>query len=164
MLSRFQAAYATHLVSSIDQCSESAGFINDVSSFPAIAILSPEQTLLYRGAGERIYTITCVVRGYVRSTEETSIADSELLARQIEEATALFPRGFASAIIIQSGLVLTEALDMLVTEQIIAIARENKLDYVEAARVLTVSTDEGLMSPYGICDVGVEMIYVKPSD
>jgi hypothetical protein len=162
MLSRFQAAYTTHLVSQIDGCSETAGFINDVLSFPAIAVLRPGVTVTYRGAGEQIRTITCVVRGYTLSSEESSLRDVEALARDIEYQTSTFPRAFTAGIVVDAGLILTEALDVLVTEQLFQIARENRLDYVEAARVLAVTTDEGLFSPYGICDLEVEMTYVTP--
>lgn len=162
MLSRFQAAYTTHLVNSIAQCSASDGYIDDVNSFPAIAVLRPTLGVVYRGAGEQIRTINLLVRGYVRSSEETSINDSEILARDIERLTSTFPRAFTAGIVVDAGLILTEALDVLVTEQLFQIARENRLDYVEAARVLAVTTDEGLFSPYGICDLEVEMTYVTP--
>jgi hypothetical protein len=162
MLSRFQAAYTDHLVNSIAQCSASDGYIDDVNSFPAIAVLRPTLGVVYRGAGEQIRTINLLVRGYVRSSEETSINDSEILARSIEAATSTFPRTATAGIIVEAGLILTEALDLLVTEQLFAIARENRLDYVESSRVLTVATDEGLLTPYGVCDLEVEMIYVTP--
>ena len=162
MLSRFQAAYTDHLVNSIAQCSASDGYIDDVNSFPAIAVLRPTLGVVYRGAGEQIRTITCVVRGYTLSSEESSLRDVEALARDIERLTSTFPRAFTAGIVVDAGLILTEALDVLVTEQLFQIARENRLDYVEAARVLAVTTDEGLFSPYGICDLEVEMTYVTP--
>jgi hypothetical protein len=162
MLSRFQAAYTDHLVNSIAQCSASDGFIDDVNSFPAIAVLRPTLGISYQLSDEKIRTINLLVRGYVRSSEETSIADSEQLARQIEQLTSTFPRAATAGIIVEAGLILTEDLQFLVTEQLFQIARENRLDYVESARVLTVATDEGLLSPYGVCDLEVEMQYVTP--
>lgn len=162
MLSRFQAAYQDHLVNSIPDCSSVEGFINDVNSFPAITVLRPGNAVTYRGGNERIRTITALVRGYVRTSEETSIPDTEWLARQIEHYTATFPRTFTAGILVDSGILLAESLDQLVTEQLFALALENRLDYVESARVLVVSTDEGLLTPYGVCDLEVEMIYVTP--
>lgn len=163
MLTRFRRAYSEHLAQHIDQVSiNELGFIEDVNSFPTISVLNPSATTLYRGAGEQIRTLRFLVRGYVKTDEETSISASEMLARQIELYTATFPRAATAGIIVNAGLLLTEALEFLVTEQLIQIAIENRLDYVESARVLTVTTDEGLMHPYGICDLEVEMIYVTP--
>jgi hypothetical protein len=113
-----------------------AQFLDDVNSFPSVAILRPlisgksgEQhqnvssrraTVVRNAIGGRVTldALTLTIRGYTYTTIETSLDETEALARQIEQT-------------IQT---LSSPL-------------------IYSAKVLTVHTDEGLYAPYGICDV-----------
>ena len=101
------------------------GFIDQVSDFPAVALLRPSVERAYIGKRVTIDSFTFLVRGYVL-TDEDSISASEALARSIEQC-------------IQS---LNSPL-------------------IYSARVLTVETDEGLLSPYGMCDVACEVNWIN---
>ncbi len=101
------------------------GFIDQISDFPAVALLRPSVERAYIGKRVTIDSFTFIVRGYVL-TDEDSISASEALARSIEE-------------IIQS---LNSPL-------------------IYSARVLTVETDEGLLSPYGMCDIACEVNWIN---
>jgi hypothetical protein len=91
----------------------STGFINDVNSFPSIAILRPSITRQHIGDSARYDSYRFIIRGYVQ-TDENAISEADELARTIES-------------IIQS------------------------MQY--DIRVLSLETDEGLLEPYGMCDI-----------
>jgi hypothetical protein len=113
-----------------------AQFLDDVNSFPSVAILRPmiagksgEQhqnvssrraTTVRNAIGGRVTldALTLTIRGYTYTTMETALDETEALARQIE-------------MVIQT---LSSPL-------------------IYSAKVLTLHTDEGLYAPYGICDV-----------
>lgn len=101
------------------------GFIDQISDFPAVALLRPSVERANIGDRVTIDSFTFIVRGYVL-TNEDSISASEALARSIEE-------------IIQS--------------------LDSPLIY--EARVLSVETDEGLLSPYGMCDIACEVDWIN---
>jgi hypothetical protein len=101
------------------------GFIDQISDFPAVALLRPSVERANIGDRVTIDSFTFIVRGYTL-TDEDSIGASEALARSIEE-------------IIQS--------------------LDSPLIY--EARVLSVETDEGLLSPYGMCDVACEVDWIN---
>jgi hypothetical protein len=101
------------------------GFIDQVSDFPAVALLRPSVERAYIGKRVTIDSFSFIVRGYTL-TDEDSISASEALARSIEE-------------IIQS---LNSPL-------------------IYEARVLSVETDEGLLSPYGMCDIACEVDWIN---
>jgi len=102
-----------------------AGFIDQVSDFPAVALLRPSVSRAHIGDRSTIDAFSFIVRGYVLSDED-SIQDSETLARNIER-------------VIQS---LSSPL-------------------LYSARVISVETDEGLLSPYGMCDVACEVSWIN---
>lgn len=101
------------------------GFIDDVTDFPTVAILRPSISRQHIGDRSIIHRFNFIVRGYVR-TDEDSIAASEALARSIEY-----------------------------------ILQDLKSPLIYSLKVLSVETDEGLLSPYGICDIvcNVEWIH-----
>lgn len=101
------------------------GFIDQVNDFPAVALLRPSVSRAYIGDRKSVDRFSFIVRGYVR-TDEDSIESSEDLARAIERS-------------IQS---LSSPL-------------------IYDARVLSVETDEGLLSPYGMCDVSCEVSWLN---
>ncbi len=101
------------------------GYIDQVSDFPAVALLRPSVERAYIGKRVTIDRFSFVVRGYVL-TDEESIGASEALARSIEQCI--------------------QSLDS---------------SLIYSARVLTVETDEGLLSPYGMCDIACEVNWIN---
>lgn len=96
----------------------SDGYIDKVSDFPAVAILRRTVRRSNIGASVTLDSFEFIVRGYVYTEEDDSLAASEALARDIE-------------FVIQSI----------------------RSPIIYDAHVLSVETDEGLLSPYGMCDV-----------
>jgi hypothetical protein len=101
------------------------GYIDQVNSFPTVAILRPSIQRQHIGDAVKINVFSLVIRGYVL-TDEDSINASEALARDIER-------------IIQS--------------------LDSPLIY--SANVLSIETDEGLLSPYGVCDLACEVQWLN---
>lgn len=119
-------------------------FLDDVNTFPAVAILRPsisgklgEQhqnissrraTVARNSIGGRatLDSFTFTVRGYSCADLDDSITASEELARNIE-------------LVIQS---LSSPL-------------------IYSAKVIALHTDEGLYAPYGICDVQCEVEWIN---
>lgn len=101
------------------------GFIDQISDFPAVALLRPSVERANIGDRVTIDRFSFVVRGYVK-TDEDSISASEALARSIEETI--------------------QSLDS---------------PLIYSARVLSVETDEGLLSPYGMCDIACEVDWIN---
>lgn len=101
------------------------GFIDQVNSFPAVALLRPSVSRQHIGNRASIQRFSFIVRGYVLSDED-SILDSETLARAIERTL--------------------QSLDS---------------PLIYSSRVLSVETDEGLLSPYGMCDVVCEVDWIN---
>lgn len=102
-------------------------YLNDINDFPSICLGgTPSVDYVHYGNGQRLQTMRQLLRGYVRTTEEDSLIDSETLAANIESIV----NGFAESV-----------------------------PGVYDARVTQLSTDEGLLSPYGICDVLIEIRY-----
>lgn len=102
-------------------------YLEDINDFPTICLGgTPSVDYTHYGNGQRLQTMRQLLRGYVYTTEEDSLGDSEALARNIE-------------VIINSFT--------------------NTVSGVYDARVTQLSTDEGLLSPYGICDVLIEIRY-----
>jgi hypothetical protein len=104
-------------------------YLDDINDFPTITLTSPAaEDYLHSQSGQRIKTMRQFIRGYVYSTSEDSLSDSENLARDIETVVDNF-----------------------------AYLASNLQVY--DARVLSLTTDEGLLSPYGLCDLQVEISY-----
>jgi len=107
--------------------SRSYRFLEDINDFPTICFDKlPTETYSHFGDKRRLQTMQQQLRGYVLTTEEDSLSDSEELARRIEAIVNTF--------------------------------RPAELQVYDA-RVTRISTDEGLLTPYGICDVQVEISY-----
>lgn len=101
------------------------GFIDQISDFPAVALLRPSVERAYIGKRVTVDSFSFIVRGYVL-TDEDSIGASEALARSIEQCI--------------------QSLDS---------------PLIYEARVLSVETDEGLLSPYGMCDIACEVDWIN---
>jgi hypothetical protein len=150
-----------HFVESIDQCTIVRGYIGDTHSFPAITLLNPRRSQQYYGTDERLNLLQLTVRGYISTSRETSIADTEMLVRQIETAIYSFPRSMASRIALAEALISTQDLLFIETQQLLLLVAHAGFIVAEEARVLAIETDEGLMAPLGICDIDMDIRYVS---
>lgn len=107
----------------------SSPYIDEINSFPSTTLirsgLSPASRT-HIGAGKTIDSLQYTVRGYVYTTIEDSLNDSEALARQLEKA-------------IQSI----------------------KSSEIYSSYVSSISTDEGLFAPYGLCDLKCVLEWVN---
>jgi hypothetical protein len=149
-----------HFADSIPGCEIVRGFISDTNSFPAIAILNPRRSQRFISSDERVNLINLTVRGYISTSRETAIDDTEAFVRQIESAIYSFPRSLASQIAIRERLLTTQDLFFIETQQLLLLVAQAGFVIVEDARVLSIETDEGLMAPLGICDIDMDMRYV----
>jgi hypothetical protein len=111
-------------------------FLEDVNSFPSVAILRPmmtgkigeehqnvssrRATIVRNAIGGRatLDQLMITIRGYTYTSMETSVDETEALAREIEY-----------------------------------VIQTLRSPLIYSAKVLTLHTDEGLLAPYGICDV-----------
>jgi hypothetical protein len=93
------------------------GYIDQINSFPAVALLRPSVAREHKGERSIINQFTFMVRGYIQ-TDENSIDSSEALARAIEQTMQSINSPF-----------------------------------IDDVRILSIETDEGLLTPYGMCDV-----------
>lgn len=149
-----------HFKQTIPSCSIVRGYLSDINSFPAITTLNPKRTQRFISSDERINTINLTVRGYVYTSRENSIADTEVLVRQIETAIDSFPRSYASRKAISENILTSQQLETIETQQLFFILIQAGFVVVEEAKVLSVETDEGLMAPLGLCEIDMDMRYV----
>ena len=171
------AAYKDYLGKALIADVASSQYITSVNSFPSIHAGLNSLTRSHFG-GEILFDQTVNVRGYVY-TDEFSVSDSEKLARDIEFHT----QQFSAEYIVQQALdaeLITEDGDSFVTrrlymdgaiilnnglglylDQLICIAYENNLQILDECRVVTIDTDEGLLTPYGVCDLTVQWLYTE---
>jgi hypothetical protein len=171
------AAYKDYLGKALIADIASSQFIASVNSFPSIHVGLKNLTRSHLG-GEMLFDQTVDVRGYVY-TDEFSMSDSEKLARSIE----FYTQQFSAEYIVQQALnaeLITEEGDSFVArrlycdgiiilnnglglylDQLMHIAYENNLKVLDECRVITVDTDEGLLTPYGVCDLTVQWLYTE---
>ena len=119
------------------------GYLNEVNDFPSVAILRPQRRRQHLGAGTILHVLRATVRGYVRTSEDDSIQDTEATCRDIEYVLQHLNNGIDS-----TDTVLDTALNEALTA--------DQLSLFDDVRVLEVSTDEGLMTPYGVCELEIE--------
>ena len=171
------AAYKDYLGKALIADVASSQYIDSVNSFPSIHVSLATLTRSHLG-GETLFDQTVGVRGYVY-TDEFSASDSEKLARDIE----FYTQHFSAEYIVQQALaigVINEARDITRTlykdgtiilnnnlgiylDQLVQIAVDNSLSILSECRVIAVDTDEGLLTPYGVCDVTVQWLYTESS-
>lgn len=104
-------------------------FLEDINDFPTILVIPETENRVHSGSGERFGTYNIRIRGYVRGDGET-IELAEDLADDIE-------------FIVES----IHNLEISTTHCIIDV------------RTLSLTTDDGLLSPFGLCDIVVEVAY-----
>ena len=171
------AAYKTYLGAALTADVASSQYINSVNSFPSIHVGLNKLTRDHFG-GEMLFDQTVNVRGYVY-TNEFSVSDSEKLARDIEFYTQQFSaeyivqQAISSHLITSSGTnihartlyrngeVILNTNHAIFLDQLIAIATTHNLQVLDECRVITIDTDEGLLTPYGVCDLTVQWLYTE---
>ena len=106
-------------------------FLNEVNDFPFVTFLPREELRTHRGDGRKFATLNISMRAYVFNGDPggESIAAAEDIAIDLEQD---------------------------VIDQFAASHRDLG---VEEARVRNFTTDEGLLSPYGIADLEVAILY-----
>jgi len=106
-------------------------FLDQINDFPSICVFGGQETRTHIGGGIKFGTFTVEVRGYVWS-EDNSLELSDNIIDDIE----------------------------LVLESIhrLAIADDDNLCILDI-RILSISTDDGLMTPWGVADVTAEVSY-----
>lgn len=121
-----------HLVATTSAWSASPGYLDDVNDFPSVSVFIPRETRYHIGSTDAtIRQFTFQIRGYVFSSDSDSTIDSDLFAMEIEEALDLF----------------------------LSVAPEDIKSSVFSTRVVSLGTDEGLLTPYGVCDLEVLVEY-----
>lgn len=158
-------AFENHIANTLGCSATPTGYLHDVHSFPSISALRYTKKIRHISSDAQLYTMNLIVRGFVYSSVEESLYDSDELARQIEEAVISFPHSYLTEIAITNKLLETQDARLLTTLQLYNIivqnvpARRYGGRLVTDARVLTVETDEGLFTPAGLCELGVEIEY-----
>lgn len=152
--------FEQHLINEVGVSIEQ--YIDEVNSFPAATILNNSLEREHYG-GETHIIQTLLLRGYSCTTVELALDETEALARQLEKATQNFVRANIVSSLLESDVITTQQGFELTTQQLLSIAVQNGLLVIHDARVLSITTDEGLLAPYGMCDLEVEWFYVKYS-
>jgi hypothetical protein len=171
------AAYKTYLGNALIADIAASQYIASVNSFPSVYAGLDSLTRKHFG-GETLLSQTVDVRGYVY-TDEFSMSDSEELARNIEFYTQQFSAeyivqqaldaelitedgaSFVTRRLYRDGAVILNNNFGLYLEQLLYIAYEHNLKVLDDCRVLTIDTDEGLLTPYGVCDLTVQWLYTE---
>jgi hypothetical protein len=171
------AAYKDYLGKALIADVASSQYIDSVNSFPSVHVGLKNLTRDHFG-GEMLIDQTVNVRGYVY-TDEFSVTDSEKLARDIEFYTQQFSAEYIVVQALEAELI-TEEGDSFVTrrlyrdgdiilsnglglflDQLLIIAYEHNLRVLDECRVISIDTDEGLLTPYGVCDLTVQWLYTE---
>ena len=129
-----------------------ARYIDEVNDFPAASVLEERRERRHYG-GETHTIQTLQLRGYIRSSVETALEDTEILARQLEQYTQQFSSVNVELSLVASGIISPNSPYSFTIEELIRLASMNKVPYIEDIRVLSLTTDEGLLAPYGMCDL-----------
>jgi hypothetical protein len=166
MIAKIFYTLGKHIESSIPGITRFVGLPRDLHSYPSFTIHRPDtasyqSNIRHISDGSKLYIVRCSLRGYTYTSVETSIDDSETLARQIEVAVQSFARAVAIITLEEEGILSTQESDELSTQDLFNILIQRELSYLDDARVVSLETDEGLFAPAGICDVEIEMLYVE---
>jgi hypothetical protein len=126
-------AFIAHLGSNTDVLTANVyrvfKYLDDVNDFPAITFVPRRIERDHRGAGRQMDVMGIDLRIYVYDGDTADIAAE------------------------------CERLAEQVEEAIDTFAAANRALEVEEARVATLRTDDGLMSPYGIADIQLAITY-----
>ena len=126
-------AFIAHLGSNTDVLTANIyrifKYLDDVNDFPAITFVPRRIERDHRGAGRQMDIMGIDLRIYVYDGDTADIADE--CERLAEQVEA--------------------AVD--------TFAPANRALEVEEARVATLRTDDGLMTPYGVADLQISILY-----
>lgn len=142
--------------------SEVSAYIDEVNDFPAIYI--KQHVREFKRFGDEKHTIFNIsVRGYTHSSIETALDDTEAFARSLERASQSFSRSYTVDALTSGGIITTQSGLELSTQSLLSLAYQTRTPTVEDCRVLSITTDEGLLAPYGVCDLVLGATYVSYS-
>jgi hypothetical protein len=171
------AAYKDYLRKTLLTDIASSQYITSVNSFPSVHVGLNNLTRNHFG-GEILFDQTVDVRGYVY-TDEFSVSDSEKLARNIEFYTQQFSAEYIvqqaidshlitssgdnilTRTLYRNGEVITNTNLTIYLDQLLSIATLYDLHVLDECRVISIDTDEGLLTPYGVCDLTVQWLYTE---
>lgn len=156
----FVKAFEEHIKDTIGV--EINRYIDRVNTFPAAGITESKRERRHYG-GETHIIETSQLRGYTRTSIETAIDDAESLARELERATQAFVRVNALNVLVGAGILSTQSGLEITTQSLISLSLQQGFKTITNSRVLTLTTDEGLLAPYGVCDLEVQWTYVSYS-
>lgn len=155
--------YETYIAESIGGSVARTPYLPDVHSFPAVCALRNSINRSHIGANKQEYTERFILRAYAYSSIEDAIGTAEALARQIEHYTASFVRAYLFAIVTLELHLTTQEADALSTQQLFLLVTQSRRygggRILRDARVLSVTTDEGFMAPYSLCEAEIEFTY-----
>lgn len=104
-------------------------WIDELNDYPAITYVPRREARVHRGDGRKLAAIIIELRGYVYDGD-----GSEAIAA-------------------------AENLASEIEDKVDTFAASARQHAVESAVVVSVRTDEGLMHPYGVCDLTINITY-----
>ena len=105
-------------------------FLNEVNDFPFVCMKVEPETRFHYGAGRKLATLVILLRAYVFDGDSSEIID------------------------------LAEDLGMDIESLVLQPFAEAHRDLaVDMCNCVTFRTDEGLMSPYGVMDQTINIVY-----
>jgi hypothetical protein len=104
-------------------------WIDELNDYPAITYVPRREARVHRGDGRKLAAIIIELRGYVYDGD-----GSEAIAA-------------------------AETLASEIEDKVDTFAASAREHAVESAVVVSVRTDEGLMHPYGVCDLTINITY-----
>ena len=126
-------ALVTHLANNTsileDNITRNYHVLDEVNDFPALTMIPQLETREHRGAGRKIATFTIQIRAYTFDGD-----GSEIIG-------------------------VTEDLGDEIDDAIETFAANHPQFEVEESRVISLRTDEGLFTPYGIADLETQISY-----
>lgn len=155
--------YESYIASSISGSVARTPYLPDVNDFPAVCALRNSISRNHVGASQQEYVERFILRGYSYSSLEGAIEAAEALARSIEHYTSTFVYTYLFEIVTLGLGLTTQDAEALSTQQLFTLvtqsARYDGGRILRDARVLSVTTDEGFLAPYSLCEAEIEFSY-----
>lgn len=153
--------YENYIAQRINGSVVRSGFIQDVYSFPAIGAQRYTAERTHLGANKQEHTLRFFLRGFVQSSMENCLRDTDALAKNIETYTQTFVHDVLVQLALDLELITIDGKNIQTQDLRNILARSDKVKQrlVRDARVLRVETDEGFMAPYGMCELEIEFEY-----
>lgn len=129
-------------------------YLNEVNDFPYFSVVCPGETRIHYGGGAKLKKLSISIRGYSWSDDP---AVHETFARTLEVASMSFSKAYAS--VVDSGAITLSDGSTFTIYPGFALPAATVYGSVHECKVITLETDEGLMEPYGITDLAVELVY-----